>query len=179
MPSLRAAHLRHARHYEAVLRTAAAFYHEGGEALQQGLALFDLDWTNLQTGQTWAATHRDSDDEAAVLCSAYGRVGIDLLTLRRHPLERRSWLAAALQAARRLGDQVAEATHLGHLGIVSQMQGELERAEALHRQALDLYTKLGHQEGIASQYGNLGNLYQIRGALPQAETFHRQALEHY
>ena len=56
-PDRAAAQYRHAAHYETVLRAADELYRQGGEAIKRGLALFDLEWTNIQAGQAWAAAH--------------------------------------------------------------------------------------------------------------------------
>src|SRR5205085_161184 len=46
--------VRHAAHYCDVLRKTVTLYLKGGEALMRGLALFDVEWTNIQAGQSWA-----------------------------------------------------------------------------------------------------------------------------
>jgi len=51
MPDLREARLRHTEHYATVLRAANELYQQGGNALKQGLAFFDLNWENIKTGQ--------------------------------------------------------------------------------------------------------------------------------
>ncbi len=45
-----AAQKRHAGHYLQVLAAADDLYLKGGESVTQGLALFDAEWTNIQTG---------------------------------------------------------------------------------------------------------------------------------
>jgi hypothetical protein len=82
MPSLREARLRHAAYYEQVLREANTFYKQGGEALQQGLALFDQEWANIQAGWVHAAHLSLEDDVAARLCNSYPGAGAFLLDLR-------------------------------------------------------------------------------------------------
>ena len=68
--------------------------------------------------------------------------------------------------------------HVGHLGIVYQIRGDLEHAETLHRQALDHYLALEQIEGMPSQYSNLGHIYRIRGDLEEAENLYQKALEY-
>ena len=76
---------RHAEHFKAVLAAAGHLYLEGGEAVLRGLALFDLEWENIQGGQAWAADHAEKDDAAAQLCSDYPDAGAYVLSLRQHP----------------------------------------------------------------------------------------------
>src|SRR5438552_11521269 len=96
MPSLREAHLRHAQHYEAMLRSADNLYRQDATAMQRGLALFDLERPNIQAGQAWAATHGEGDQRAAELCSAYGLNGSQCVSLRLRPSELFEWATAGL-----------------------------------------------------------------------------------
>ncbi len=70
-----AAALRHARYYLELIRFAHNLYMHGGESMIRGLALFDLEWGNIQAGQSWAASHVESDREAATLCNEYPAYG--------------------------------------------------------------------------------------------------------
>src|ERR1019366_8042478 len=65
------ASLRHAQHYLEVLRDAEGRYRKGGEALMSGLALFGLEWGNIEAGQAWAAGHAAVDSTAAGICIKY------------------------------------------------------------------------------------------------------------
>ena len=71
MPGLCEAQLRHARYYEAVLRAANQLYLEGGRSFMRSLAVFDLEWANIQLGQAQAETNASSSYTAARLCSDY------------------------------------------------------------------------------------------------------------
>ncbi len=51
MPSSYQARLRHAKHYEQLLRQANELYKQGGDALLRGLAEFDLAWENIHSAQ--------------------------------------------------------------------------------------------------------------------------------
>ena len=82
---------------------------------------------------------------------------------------------AALAEAK---DDLSSVTTLtGNLGLVYQTRGDLDRAEEMHRKALEINEKLGRLEGMAIQYGNLGLIYETRGDLDRAEEMHRKALE--
>jgi hypothetical protein len=89
-------------------RASRGLYEQGGEALTRGLALFDLEWDNIQAGQAWAAAHAEGDETAARLCITYPDAGAYGLNLRQHPREWIHWLERAVVAARRLEDRPAE-----------------------------------------------------------------------
>src|SRR5262245_43359456 len=59
---------RFSAHYQSVLHEADALYEQGGESLRRGLGLIDLEWSNIQEGQIWAATHVEADNAARELC---------------------------------------------------------------------------------------------------------------
>ena len=68
-------------------------------------------------------------------------------------------------------------TWLSELGFLHRCIGDLDRAEQMHRRALEIEEKLGRMEGVAAQSGNLGLIYQMRGDLDRAEQMFRKALE--
>src|SRR5688572_18238468 len=102
MASFHAALIRHATYYESELRRAKELYAVGNEHIQQGLAIFDLEWLNIRAGQAWAASNSVSDKIATQLCSDYSLAGAQLLYIRIHPIEQMRWLQSALTAARYL-----------------------------------------------------------------------------
>ena len=52
-----------------------------------------------------------------------------------------------------------QAMVLGNLGLIYRTRGELDKAEEMHKKALEINEKLGRLEGMANQYGNLGSVY--------------------
>jgi hypothetical protein len=116
MPSLREAHLRHAAYYWTVLKIAGDLYKDGGLNSVHALKIFDSEWNNITTGQSWAETRTQEDEGAALHCCYYPDAGMYLLDLRQQPGERIHWLEAALAAARIVDDRQAEMRHLGNLG---------------------------------------------------------------
>jgi NB-ARC domain len=146
----------HAAQYVKILREADDLFKKGGEALMQGLALFDREWDNIRAGREWAEEYAETDQEAARLCSAYPDTGAYVLHLRQHPRERIAWLEAAVFAARRLQERAAEGGHLGNLGVAYNSLGESRRAIEYHEQYLAIAREIGDRrcEGIA--LGNLG-----------------------
>ncbi|MGH7456127.1 MAG: NB-ARC domain-containing protein, partial [bacterium] len=118
---------RHAEHYATVLRSADELYLKGGDAIQRGLALFDLEWENIQAGQAWAQVNTEKNKAAAQLCSDYPDIGVYCLDLRQHPRERIRWLEAALTGARSLKKRSAEGVHLGNLGSAYCVLSEIRK----------------------------------------------------
>jgi tetratricopeptide (TPR) repeat protein len=66
---------------------------------------------------------------------------------------------------------------LNELAYLHHSLGDLDKAEKMLNQALEIHEKLGRLEGMASQYGNLGLIHRTRGDLDQAEKMLNQALE--
>src|SRR5215212_6631212 len=99
-----------------MLATAKELYKEGGESLPRGLALFDLEWGNIQAGHAWVAARADTADaEVDLLGMTYPDAGVYLLNLRQHSREWIRWLEIALAAARRLRHREGEGVALGNL----------------------------------------------------------------
>ena len=94
--------------------------------------------------------------------------------------EARPLLQAALETRSSLpGSERDVATSASHLGHVLRRAGELEEAETLFRQALDIRRReLGEpSEGVAESLHDLGWLYQDQGKFDDAEALFREALE--
>lgn len=175
--ALYAASLRHATHYKDVLSTSNDLYQKGGDSVLRGLALFDAEWSNIQTGQAWAAAQLSptprsfsANDIAAIqLCAIYPDAGVDVLDLRQHPRYRIRWLTPALQAARQLPDRRMEENHLGCLGLAYVDSGEARHAIEFCEQALVIAREIGDRHNEGRWLGNLGlaykNLYETRRAI--------------
>src|SRR5262245_50873636 len=91
---------RHAHYYHSVLSQANQLYMQGGDEIRQGLALFDQEWSNIETGQAWVVSKTEQDEAASELCSRFAGAGGQILSLRQHPSERIRWLESAVTAAR-------------------------------------------------------------------------------
>jgi tetratricopeptide (TPR) repeat protein len=166
----------HATHYATVLRAAKELYKQGGEAIQRGLALFDLEQKNIQAGQAWAEANLGKDDTAAQLCDDYPDAGTYILDLRQHPHERIRWLESALAAARRLKRREAEGVHLGNLGLAYSNLGETRKAIDFYEQALVISRKINDRRNEGAWLGNLGIAYADLGETRKAIEYHEQAL---
>ena len=172
-----AAQKEHAEHYKNVLAAADNLYKQGGEAIMQGLALFDLEWIDIRAGQAWASQNAAADEMAAKLCNEYPDAGVYVLDLRLHPREKISWLEAALSAARKLKYREAEGVHLGNLGLAYAELGETRRAIEYHEKALALDREIGAKRAEGHNLGNLGLAYADLGETRRAIEFYEKSLE--
>ena len=159
-----------------VLRNAGALYERGGDALRQGLALFDAEWGNIQAGQAWATSNAATNEEAAQLCSDYPGYGAFLLMLRQHPREQIRWREAALAAARQLKNRAAEGVHLGNLGIAYNSLGEYRHTIEYQNQALVILREIGDRRSEGAALGSLGLAYRNLGEYRRAIEYHDQYL---
>jgi tetratricopeptide (TPR) repeat protein len=169
---LTAARGRHAGHYLGVLEAAQDLYLKGGAKVVSGLALFDRERRNIETGQAWAAEAAVDDPAAARLCVSYPLVGDDVLLLRHHPCQSIAWLERAAAAAREIGDRYGEGNALVNLGVAYRHLGETRRAIEYYEQALAIAREIGNRRGEGTALGNLGLAYADLG-----ET--RRAIEHH
>src|SRR5262249_14991402 len=115
VPSRREVALRYARHYWTVLCEAERLYHHSADAAQCALEMCDLDWANIHKWHEWTVQHAEDDAEVAALCERYAADGAGLLLLRELPADLLRWFDKAATVARRLGNQAAEAQHIGNL----------------------------------------------------------------
>lgn len=75
----------HATHYMNLLADTNDLYLEGGVALARSLALFDLEWGNVQAGHAWVELQCvEADEDIARLGLAYPILGGYILNLRQH-----------------------------------------------------------------------------------------------
>jgi tetratricopeptide (TPR) repeat protein len=167
----------HAWYYAAALRTANELYLQGHESVGYGLALFDREWDNIQTGQAWAAENASGDDSVAELCDFYPHIGAHCLDLRLHPRERIRWREAALDAARRLKKRDSQYRHLGGLGNAYRDLGQLEQAIEHHRHVLQIAQEFKNRAAEGTALANLGHAYADLRDLELAICFLQQALE--
>ena len=168
---------RFATHYKEVLAAANELYKEGGEWLLRGLALFDLEWGNIQEGNAWVAAHADTAGaDVAWLAMSYPNVGAYVLDLRQHSRERIRWLGIALAASRRVQDRKGEGATLSNLGVAYATLSETRRAIQVFEQALLIDREIGGRQGEGTTLGNLGLAYAGLGEIRRAIQFFEQAL---
>ena len=168
---------RHATHYLDVLLHCDDLYQEGGAPLVHGLALFDLEWGNIQAGHTWVAAQGvEVDDEVARLGMDYPGMGAYILDLRQHSRQRIRWLEIALAASKRLKDRASEGTALGNLGLAYAALGETQRAIEFYEQSLTIARELDNRIAEGAAQGNLGAAYANLGETKRAIQFYEQTL---
>jgi tetratricopeptide (TPR) repeat protein len=167
----------HSAHYQSVLHEADALYEQGGQALKQGLTLLDLEWHNIQAGQSWAAANSDKNRAACELCATYPVAGRYVRGLRQHPRERIRWSESALNAARILQRRKAMGRHLIALGDSYIDLTDAHNAIDCYEQALELARNTADYRGEADALSGLGMAHYLGGRLNQAREFHLTALE--
>ncbi|MCI0389259.1 MAG: tetratricopeptide repeat protein [Acidobacteria bacterium] len=168
---------RFSAHYQSVLHEADALYEQGGEFLKQGLEMVDLEWSNIQDGQVWAATHVDIDHAARELCNSYPDAGKYVLDLRQHPRERIRWSEAALAASQKLRRRKATIRHLVALGDSYTDLAEVHHAIECYEQSLEIARDARDRRGEAEALSGLGKAYYLGGGLKRARQLHEEALE--
>ncbi len=65
----------------------------------------------------------------------------------------------------------------GNLGVIYQTKGDLDKAEEMHKKALEINEKIGHLEGVAGNSANLGLIYEQRGDIGKARECWEKAFE--
>jgi tetratricopeptide (TPR) repeat protein len=158
---------RYFRYYLGVLNQADILYCEGGEALAQGLELLDEAWSKICHGQEQAARLMERDKEAAWCCDRYAGYGASVLHVRQHPSDQIRWLESAVNAARALEDRVAEAIHLGNLGIALYLLGDSRRAIECHELNLTIAREIGDRRIEGAALANLGSCLRFTGRVPK------------
>lgn len=166
---------RHAAYYLDVLVFIYSRL-EKDNNLDSSIALADIEWENIQTGQAWAAANFGANTTAADLCATYAVVAPGLLSIGRNPDEIIEWLKVALQAARQLQDTHQEAVSLKWLGMYYGELGKPERAVEYCEQSLAIYRAQGDREGESETLTLLGHDHLELGQARRAIEFFEQSL---
>ncbi len=171
---------RFARHYEEVLTAANKLYKEGGEALIRGLALFDLEWGNIQAGHAWVEAQADTAEADVVrLGMTYPNAGAYVLHLRQHSRERIRWLKIALDAAQQLKDRRCEGNRLCNLGLAYADLGETRRAIQFYEQQWAIVREISDRRGEGNALWYMSLALDQLGERAQAIQHAEQALTIY
>jgi tetratricopeptide (TPR) repeat protein len=168
---------RHAGHYLNILAAADNLYLKGGESVTQGLALFDLEVTNIRAGHDWAVAHQQDHNSIAEWCWKYPDAGAYCLLLRQHLREQVRWLETALTAAQLLKQRQWEAATLGNLGLMFSRLGEYRRAIGYFEQTLQIAREIGDRQCEGNGLGNLGIAHKSLGEYRRAIECHEQNLQ--
>jgi tetratricopeptide (TPR) repeat protein len=172
---LRAAHLRHARHYLGVLWKVDAMYKSADTSLA-GLALFDSERANIEAAQRWATMHLSPGPDVAVLCFEFTNAGAYVLMLRQPPRVRIRWLEAAVEGCRLVGDRRRMGAALGNLGLAWFALGEARKAIGLHEEHLAIARDTADRESERNALNNLGVAWFALGEARKAIDYHKQHL---
>ncbi|WP_158277709.1 tetratricopeptide repeat protein [Pseudosporangium ferrugineum] len=96
-----------------------------------------------------------------------------------HPADAFTVHTEAQHAARLLGDGLAEATALAHLGVVCWQLGRHPEAIGHLSRALAFFRELGDGPGEARTLGNLGVVHSAAGQRELSATYQEQALDRF
>lgn len=168
--------MRHAAHYCGVLAAADDLYLNGGDQVLLGLALFDRERRNIETGRTRAVEAAADNRAAGNLCARYPLVGANMLALRQHHRERIAWLQTAATTARQIGDRGREGRALGNLGLVYKALGDTRRAIEHEEQVLLVARETGDRHAEGQALHSLGNSYVALGEPDRAIEYCERAL---
>ncbi len=172
---LLAAQHRLAQHYLDRLRTMQKIYSQGNESATHALTMFDRERDQVKQWQAWASTYAGQDKQATALCSAYAGDSPDTFKLRLLPQEYILWLEAALEAARRLGDQHAEVTHLLKMCTVNELINEHPHIMEYAQQALSIARQIDDRPLVAQSLNLCANATRRRGNLEEAQAYYEQS----
>lgn len=162
---------RHSKHYVQLLHRASRFYAKGGPGVLKGLAIFDLEWANIEQGQAWAAAHAERNEIASFLAIDYIEQNIDILRLRINPVILHAWCQAELMAARKLRDKVNEISAIGNRANVAVELGRPDLAKSDYEMTLSLARAIGHRRSEGAAFVGLGRIAMMSGQLNEAVRF--------
>jgi tetratricopeptide (TPR) repeat protein len=164
--AVRAAHARHMLDY--------ALSHSGSAAADYDA--LEAEHAQLLAGMNYARQERNWElvrRYAEALCLPSG----GYLSARGYWGELQVRLAEAAEAARALGHRQEEATSVGKLAVLAQVEGRYEEAQQLHQQSLEISERRGDREGMAESLYQLGRVAQARGDAVDAQRLYRRSLE--
>ncbi|HEX4032070.1 MAG TPA: tetratricopeptide repeat protein [Terracidiphilus sp.] len=104
-----------------------------------------------------------------ILCQQSSSIGVSMdQSVVECDLARNSYLSA--------GDQNNAARTLNDLAGIYFSRSDVDRAESMWREAIEVFRKVGDTQGIAAASNNVGDVLLTRGKLAQAEELLQQAL---
>lgn len=175
----------HAMHYLRVLNEAGQRYSQGQTASREGLNLFDIERTNIQTAQAWIQSNTDIASVALMASSNYSYGGSQLLALKELPSDRIKWHQAILTATRKpagdhdqhLNMQIAEAGNLTFLGAAHRDLGDYDQTIKLCEEAAQIAHAIGNPREESNALGYSGIAYYYKGNYQEASKRIREAIE--
>ncbi len=137
----------------------------------QAAVWLETERPNLQAAVKYAAAHGRDQHAIAIPVAMSG-----FLVANGYWVQSAALHHTALAAARRAGDQPAQAGILDQLGNLRGLAGNHAAAAESHRQALALYRDLGDRGGQARALNHLGVAQAMAGDYPAAAVSQRQTL---
>jgi len=141
---------------------------------ESAVAWMDAERLNLHAVAVNAQLHYGSSHAIAIATTMHA-----FLSSQGHWDQALTLHRAALNAAQRVGDQLAEACILTDLGDIQRMTGDYRSSRASLEQALELYRSVGDRLGEANALHYLGVMQQATEDYPASRTSLEQALELY
>ena len=138
---------------------------------RQAQAWVDTEWDNLMSAVRYAADSERFEQTVqlvAVMSRHLDQGGRHLAAL--------TVLTTGLEAARRTGDRVAEASAMRDLGAACLRLGRHEEAMQHYRAVLTLTREVGDRAGEAGTLNNLGNVHERLGEYEKALDCYNRAL---
>jgi predicted ATPase/class 3 adenylate cyclase/Tfp pilus assembly protein PilF len=132
------------------------------------LERLEAEHDNLRSALAWLIAHGNAD-AAVQMVAALWR----FWWIKGYWSEGARWIETALALP---GASAGRAGAISGLANLTLSQGDLERAEALHRQALELRRESGDQVGVALSLNNLAVITEQRGDFPGAANVYEEAL---
>lgn len=174
----RVARERHAEHYLKVVGRADALYRMGGKKAIQGLTLFDMEWGNIEHGQSWTVTETNSGNRAlAEWCWKYADKSANCRSLRQYPKEALRWLLPACDAAHLLHRDKWEGNVLCNIGLYYEGLGQYRLAVRCHQRWLEISQGLQDRKAEGKAFCNMGCALHGGGDYRKAIALHEKHLE--
>lgn len=161
----------HLNYYVSLTADPDARLH--GEQQIAWLDQLEQEHENLRAALTWALESGTPDSLNAGL--EIGGAVWEFWLMRGHIAEGRGWLDRLLSATRGI---ISKAR--GHVtqgaGYLTWIQGDSDKAEALHREGLEIRRIINDKAGMGGSLSNLGVIAWGRGDFKAAREFYEQAL---
>ena len=141
---------------------------------EDAVAWMDAERLNLHAAADYAASHELTSEVRAISSAMHG-----FLRSKGHWDQARSLHHTALELARRVGDELAEADALTDLGTVQQATAEYTAAITSLTQAIRLHRNLDNRLGEANALNRLGVVEYLTTDYPAATASLKRALELY
>ncbi len=167
--------VRFITHYQGVSIASNKLIREGGESRARGLALFDLEWDNIQAVIAWQSDIIRAG-EALLAAQAEALDAGAAFDLRQHSRELILRMELSLGLARHLQDRKMEAVALGYLGLTYATLGETNRAIEFYQQRLTIEREIGDRRGEGGALWNMSLALDELGERAQAIHHAEQAL---